>query len=871
MSARRARVQYGKTSKRIHSRVRAETSVTDEHTIEIEDGNQKPEYMEEESRVKTSFKIKTDLPAMTLIQGKPQESPTRKRKRSKSLADSDTSEGAEEGIVHKISKRASAAMATPKKPIPAIGKETASEQRTPVRPSTPSNTGSQTPRIAKDLSDLFISPHKASVVNMNIGSPQKGGHLKHMLSKSKTESALEHASTPSRELFPSKSISTPFTSPQKSSGSMDFSTNSGISPFILEQSQKDRTPSPPPNQSTRSPQRPGRTYSKSRSFLIEIPRDKDEMDLDKQKGEINGEQNPGLDDLDVHRESYSELRSRWGVDDSENDPLLNVPINELNSIGEMRSKGETRRFLDEVSYLLDGLDPNAPNGSKGARRASAMEIISKMSDSEFQRRAAAADFVGKAWTALRGAKAGGGDDKVLDAALLIFAVIAMRGLRHASDLSRMEDVVELFCTSMEISPDDDILLPPPEEAEEGDGKTQRFSKSELSWARKLGLSKSDMTNLAMLRTSVQNSQVVLPDQTASHRLLASESLVKLSETGYPLPSIVTQSAVKGLVEELSQLSEANEDFKPDRRVDFRHIYNCMRLLDGTNIQKHLTTARDADELLKNLVANLAHYIGLWPGKLPSLYDLDESMELALRLLITITSDDVEMSESLSSEPNIIHNLLRLFVRWYKKKFHSTDGNPKSKKGKKKRESDIEADPEIEEVPNLLERVSMSLGLVTQLAKQVDSAKQHILDTWFSASCPGLAECAEICQCKGSVPALQSVTEIFYQSTNSLSGEAEAQAHFLHGHLGILLAVLCTHDSSSRSQVLPYLRPRKGSAKDKIRSLVEVVREFSSLLSTVVNKANERSSPEDEEYVGEVASDEGVLLAQTMVRKLESLL
>ncbi|CAG8746326.1 6705_t:CDS:1, partial [Acaulospora colombiana] len=86
MSARRARVQYGKTSKKIHSRVRAETSVTDEHTLEIEgsqpsrvavvakskpiaDGNHKTEYMEKESRVKAPHKIKTDLPAMTLIQG----------------------------------------------------------------------------------------------------------------------------------------------------------------------------------------------------------------------------------------------------------------------------------------------------------------------------------------------------------------------------------------------------------------------------------------------------------------------------------------------------------------------------------------------------------------------------------------------------------------------------------------------------------------------------------------------------------------------------------------------------------------------------------------------------------------------------------
>jgi hypothetical protein len=79
-------VQYGKASKKFHSRVRAETSVTDEPTLEIEglpatrvavvakpkvvtDGNHKTEDTEQESPVKASFKIKTDLAAMSLIQG----------------------------------------------------------------------------------------------------------------------------------------------------------------------------------------------------------------------------------------------------------------------------------------------------------------------------------------------------------------------------------------------------------------------------------------------------------------------------------------------------------------------------------------------------------------------------------------------------------------------------------------------------------------------------------------------------------------------------------------------------------------------------------------------------------------------------------
>lgn len=183
---------------------------------------------------------------------------------------------------------------------------------------------------------------------------------------------------------------------------------------------RDCTPSPSPLSEirpvSRSPQRPARTYSKSRSFLIEIPRDPGSMDVDNEATRTSPSKKQATPEdseiQDIHRESYSELRSRWGIDHSDHDPTLNTPINDLNSIGEMRSRGETRRFLDEVGYLFDGLDPSSGRGNTGAKRASAIAIVSKMGDPEFLRRAVAANFVGKAWSMLRGAGAGTGEDRV---------------------------------------------------------------------------------------------------------------------------------------------------------------------------------------------------------------------------------------------------------------------------------------------------------------------------------------------------------------------------------------------------------------------------------------------------------------------------
>jgi len=61
-------------------------------------------------------------------------------------------------------------------------------------------------------------------------------------------------------------------------------------------------------------------------------------------------------------ESYSALRLRWGVDSPDYDT-----VNPLKSITELRSKGETRRFLDQAGYLLEGMDPSNSTALKRSR------------------------------------------------------------------------------------------------------------------------------------------------------------------------------------------------------------------------------------------------------------------------------------------------------------------------------------------------------------------------------------------------------------------------------------------------------------------------------------------------------------------------
>lgn len=138
-----------------------------------------------------------------------------------------------------------------------------------------------------------------------------------------------------------------------------------------------------------------RTYGgASRSFLIAIPANQIPSLNDSQLTEDSAASllQSQEDEFGTH-ESYTSLRSRWGVDNSEDDPhqplaegsttwlkkkkgkpgrappvpLPGPSVSELRSITELRNTGESRRFNDEVGYLFEGLTPESELSVKRGR------------------------------------------------------------------------------------------------------------------------------------------------------------------------------------------------------------------------------------------------------------------------------------------------------------------------------------------------------------------------------------------------------------------------------------------------------------------------------------------------------------------------
>ncbi|SRR6266404_1490057 len=74
---------------------------------------------------------------------------------------------------------------------------------------------------------------------------------------------------------------------------------------------------------------------------------------------------------------------------------------------------------------------------------SALELVTKLCDPDFARRARATDFCGRAWDALRASGAGNGD-KVLDAVLVLFAALVLQTSHEVTELTQRADFVPVL-------------------------------------------------------------------------------------------------------------------------------------------------------------------------------------------------------------------------------------------------------------------------------------------------------------------------------------------------------------------------------------------------------------------------------------------
>ncbi|KAJ4474884.1 hypothetical protein J3R30DRAFT_3295167 [Lentinula aciculospora] len=746
--------------------------------------------------------------------------------------------------------------------------DTEPESESCKRPKIDSTALSSTPKATRNFShilDTALSPSAPSTPTRLV---------KRMLGRSKTESSLgdpkESSSSSSKSLLDRTSSLPSLASPTKSS------LPSPSTSVVLTSS---------------SPQRPAiinkRTYAgKSRSFLVAMPADQSLPE------ELQDDYNS--------RESYAVLRNRWGVDNSEDDPYPDLPspsksntttptgsplkgkgkgrlkqeinalanaIQPLRSITEIRNKGENRRFMDEVGYLLEGMGKDE---TSALQKASALEIVSRLCEPDFIRQAKAADFLQSTWDAFIEAGGGKGEDQVFDALLVAFAALVSRDLVSLTDLAQRDHspssstssqrsfVTTLFSLVACLLPDADPLL------------IISRSSTPDGQLKSLGIMKTDRAVLKTLHTVMTSQARIFPSITPiSNALLLTHTLaaVPVELLSYvhvspllrslraqlqpaidgvnvkPSPSKITPTGSStskisstlhlipfSAIHDLLALLDSHllEQWEPLQEPDQE---KCHRLLDEAR-GEWLADGLVAVGVTAELSASRPESKNKHKLKAPS-----RCTEIVFRVLVSLTHSDPLWSQTLTNNSQAVMFIVRAITAKATiiPKAEDIVHDDKMADYVSSEEGDMDQPTGATEqslLANALDRLCLSLGLLTNLVQVVDEAKTILRSTMLDPDCiHKTLPCFPICSCRRRMSLVQILVATYEHqlpiidpaSVNPTKSvmksefpksplalkieqqqEAEADVYFLLGHLSVLFGLLMMDSPQNQEIVLDAL-------------------------------------------------------------------
>ncbi|KAI0937575.1 hypothetical protein AcV7_003573 [Taiwanofungus camphoratus] len=805
----------------------------------------------------------------------------------------------------------------------------------PVVSSTNSPASPSPKKPAKDLSDLFDFSRSSKGSGTGVILPKAPASVaKRMLRRSHTESSMNGASgsssfesidDPSRsnQLASPKLAKVPSESVIDLTNDLSSSRSHSISP--PKPQSLDDVSSPPVSTSARPSLTANnvRTYAgKSRSFLVALPTaqleglsrsNSQSLLVDEDDLHVNSQ----ADDFEI-RESYTDLRTRWGVDNSEDDPrppspvtaspgekskqkgkgkqaealpvvLPNGMLNDLKSITELRSKGETRRFLDEVGYLFEGMDAK---GAVSVRRGrcdacmpvayllvietyllycticvcSALGMVTKVCDPDFARKAKAADFWGRAWDVLREAGAGAGD-KVLDTVLVFFAALVARDPRDLTDLATRSDFASNLyhmLASLERENDPLWLI------------SCTLSDAEL---RRAGIPKVEKTLLTNLQRLIRKKSGLLEDgDIISNRLLISLTLTALPPpfhkhqhissllTSFTLELGPLSSRLSAYTSGLSLLPSLSSASSLDS-ISFSHVDNCLRLLDSFLLgcwadaeAEELPDSRrlnaEREEGLGDALMALCTACGVisrdtqYQKQSPT---ANRCIESVLRVLINLTHDDLEWCQAVLGEQSSLLVIMRLIVISHRQRAIKCED-----------EDELQATDIGDGVASSLDRMCLALGVLTNLVQVSHEAKERTRETLIDFDCKGRRACIRACCCPSRISALECLALVYLQRCTS-DNELDL---VIRGHMAILFGLLMRGCPDNQLVLLGALPG--SSDKRKLNTLIEHARDFTQFYVEFTKKVsavvNSQSRGDDEDY-GMEARTLGVNIDGSMERVL----
>ncbi|KAF9478231.1 hypothetical protein BDN70DRAFT_880183 [Pholiota conissans] len=817
---------------------------------------------------------------------------------------------------------------------PSKAKGTCTPPRKQVTPlAKPPFPQSQLPakgaKLARDLSEILdgITPASPSA------SPAK--LAKRMLGRSKTDTSIGSQSTTRESTNIERTPSLPTLPSSPSKIRENIASTSKLAAPVL----------PPLPSSSKTVTR---TYAgQFRSFLVTMS--------------AKGSQTITEEDEFESRESYSSLRSRWDVDNSEDDPypyaspspsksksnsatpdmspyragkgkskaIVGVrppPIpfgmsNPLKSISELRNKGEGRRFMDEVGYLFEGMEKK---GGIGLRRASALEITTKLCDPDFARKAKAADFFTRTFDLFLETGAGKGEDKIIDILLVFFVALVSRDPASLLELTqrlpspppspslsskRPQKVKEkdltffdaLFNILSSNPPHiDPLILVAP---------TSSTSDADL---KKAGIKPKDRTLLTTIYKTISAKSSLFPeDSIISTPLLIAFALHVLPPSTIPsqrfpaflasLRSSLCPPAAPSLTSSLSLRWHDTASAIP-----YHSIYYHLRLLDtylleqwdpqqeesGQEFSQDSSAEEDLikrnnDEMAKAREEWLADDLVAFTvcvelnkvNDEADMFPARKYMDTALRILVSLTHMDKYWARKVAKGDYTMGLLMRTIYAFGQELEQSKSSLGGMDVKKEEETEDLsEAGDEARNSKadsQALDTLCLGLGLLTNLVQSVDEAKGAVGQIQINPSCPLRKKaCGRHCSCSRRSSGIDILAQLYLQqqvkvesapaslSEDSPEARAEADASFLRGHLAVLFGLLMMGSAGNESAILSAL-PSSSEATAKKPQVARRVK-FARLLDQAREFAAFYSA-----VSGDVGEEKESKVAGDVVRFLEA--
>ncbi|KAK7062533.1 hypothetical protein VNI00_000021 [Paramarasmius palmivorus] len=706
----------------------------------------------------------------------------------------------------------------------------------------PSSLPKQKPRLARDLSQIFddATASLASSSKPVPASPSKVA--KRMLGRSKTDSSItSEPTTPTTSRIMDRTASLP----------------SGFgSPSSSKQPPSHSLPPSPVKHLPEIPASPRRTVShkrtyagKSRTFLVALPVDSSLTSLE--PGMSTGE------DEYLNRESYASLQARWGIDAMDDDPMddraesvgkpgsaAGTPtkgkgkgkstkgkltqdkqaappvdiMKPLKSITEIRNKGESRRFLDEVGYLLEGMDKHE---SAASRRTSALEITNRLCEVDFARQAKAADFLIRTWEAFIEAGAGNGEDKASVIARFHYSELMV-------DLGSLTDIIQRAqvpgsSTSNPQLPFVSTLFALLSLWTSSSDPLQAISQATVTDAqlRRLGIMKNDRFLLQSIHTTIVSKSGLFAIRTNISSILLITRTLSLVPPTYLSPTRHLKPLLQSLENCLRPLIVEPPDTKtgpggsgingnghsripsPSAQVPFAMIHNLLGLLDSYLLRQWRSEDADLDEALdrareewlaSGMVGLGVHAEVVSANKKAMELDDQEPAdvasatkctELLFRVLVSLTHGDHDWSASVLHEPSALTYVTREICRADEARRNATavrkNGSDKKKSNGKRADkmvvldltdSDEEdskdgiLDKQQYSATEALDRLCLALGLLTNLVQVVDDAKDIMRETEIDPKCILKAKpCPTACTCSNPISILNILVDVYRNQTS----------------------------------------------------------------------------------------------------------